>query len=211
MDSLLSIVTFIPSVAALIMAVFLRGGDEAAQKNAKWLAMLATVATFLISLFIYAGFDRSNPGFQFVEDHAWIGGLRYRMGVDGISVMFVLLTTILMPVVIGACWNAQHRVKELMIAFLVLETLMIGVFSALDLVLFYVFFEGTLIPASLMIGIWGGKERLYAAFKFFLYTFLGSVLMLIAMIAMYYDAGGAGKSVFMRRSSSSFIPSSARS
>ncbi|WP_435167418.1 NADH-quinone oxidoreductase subunit M [Falsirhodobacter sp. 1013] len=189
MDSLLSIVTFIPAIAALILAVFLRGEDEAARKNAKWLALLATVATFLISLFLYFGFDGSNPGFQFVEDHAWIGGLRYKMGVDGISVMFVLLTTVLMPVVIGACWKVEHRVKEMMIAFLVLETLMIGVFAALDLVLFYVFFEGTLIPGALLIGIWGGRQRLYAAFKFFLYTFLGSVLMLVAMIAMYFDAG----------------------
>ncbi|MCJ8140188.1 NADH-quinone oxidoreductase subunit M [Falsirhodobacter halotolerans] len=189
MDNLLSIVTFIPAIAALILAVFLRGDDAAAQRNAKWLALLATVSTFLISLFLYAQFDTANPGFQFIEDHAWIAGLRYKLGVDGISLAFVLLTTALMPVVIGACWNVTYRVKEMMIAYLVLETLMIGVFASLDLVLFYIFFEGTLIPASLLIGIWGGKARLYAAFKFFLYTFAGSVLMLVAMIAMYFDAG----------------------
>ncbi|WP_045389762.1 NADH-quinone oxidoreductase subunit M [Falsirhodobacter sp. alg1] len=189
MDNLLSIVTFVPAIAALILAVFLRGDDAAARRNARWLAMLATGATFVISLFLYAQFDNETAGFQFVEEHRWIAGLHYKLGVDGISILFVLLTTFLMPIVIAACWKVEHRVKELMIAYLVLETLMIGVFSALDMVLFYMFFEGTLIPASLMIGIWGGKQRLYAAFKFFLYTFAGSVLMLVAMIAMYYDAG----------------------
>jgi hypothetical protein len=116
-------------------------------------------------------------------------GLQYKMGVDGISVLFVMLTTFLMPLTIAACWDVTHRVKEYMIAFLLLETLMLGVFTALDLVLFYLFFEAGLIPMFLIIGIWGGKDRIYAAFKFFLYTFLGSVLMLVAMIAMYVDAG----------------------
>ncbi len=189
MENLLSIITFTPLVAAVILAVFLRGDDEAARANAKWLALIATGATFLISLFLLAGFDPSDTGFQFVEEGDWILGLTYKVGVDGISVLFVLLTTFLMPIVIGACWNVTHRVKEYMVAFLVLETLMIGVFVALDLVLFYLFFEAGLIPMFLIIGIWGGKERIYAAFKFFLYTFLGSVLMLVAMIAMYVDAG----------------------
>ncbi|NBE08974.1 NADH-quinone oxidoreductase subunit M [Paragemmobacter ruber] len=189
MDNLLSIITFIPAVAAAILALFLRGDDAAAQRNAKWLALLATTATFLLSLFVLAGFDPADTGFQFVEEYDWILGLKYKMGVDGISVLFVMLTTFLMPLTIAACWDVEHRVKEYMIAFLLLETLMLGVFCALDLVLFYLFFEAGLIPMFLIIGIWGGKERIYAAFKFFLYTFLGSVLMLVAMIAMYMDAG----------------------
>ncbi len=189
MLSLLSIITFTPAVAALILALFLRGEDAAAQQNAKWLALVATSATFLISLILLFAFDPSDPGFQFVEDREWILGLRYKLGVDGISILFVMLTTFLMPITIGACWNVTHRVKEYMVAFLLLETLMIGVFVSLDLVLFYLFFEAGLIPMFLIIGIWGGKERIYAAFKFFLYTFFGSVLMLVAMIAMYVDAG----------------------
>ena len=189
MENLLSIVTFIPALAALILAVFLRGNDPAAQKNAKWLALLATSATFILSIFILTGFDPSDTGFQFVEEKDWILGLKYKMGVDGISVLFVMLTTFLMPITIAACWKVEMRVKEYMIAFLLLETLMLGVFMALDLVLFYLFFEAGLIPMFLIIGIWGGKNRNYAAFKFFLYTFLGSVLMLVAMVAMYRDAG----------------------
>jgi NADH-quinone oxidoreductase subunit M len=189
MENVLSIITFLPLVAAVIMALFLRGDDPAAQRNAKWLALLATSATFLISLFVLAGFDPADTGFQFVEERDWILGLQYRMGVDGISVLFVMLTTFLMPITIAACWDVETRVKEYMIAFLVLETLMLGVFCALDLVLFYLFFEAGLIPMFLIIGIWGGKDRIYASFKFFLYTFLGSVLMLVAMIAMYLDAG----------------------
>jgi NADH-quinone oxidoreductase subunit M len=189
MNNLLSIITFLPAVAAAILALFLRGNDPAARRNARWLALLATSATFLISLFILAEFEPSDTGFQLVEEHQWIAGLQYKMGVDGISVLFVLLTTFLMPLTIAACWEVEHRVKEYMIAFLLLETLMIGVFTALDLVLFYLFFEAGLIPMFLIIGIWGGKERIYAAFKFFLYTFLGSVLMLVAMVYMYWDAG----------------------
>jgi len=189
MDNLLSIVTFLPLVAALIMALFLRGEDEAAQRAAKWLALFATGMTFLISIAIYSQFDPSDTGFQMVEEHEWLGGLKYKMGVDGISVLFVLLTTFMMPLTIAASWNVTNRVKEYMIAFLVLETLMIAVFCALDLILFYVVFEAGLIPMFLIIGIWGGKDRIYASFKFFLYTLLGSVLMLVAMIAMYMDAG----------------------
>ena len=189
MDNLLSIVTFIQAVAALIMAVFLRGDDEAARKNAKWIALFATSATFVVSLFILAGFDRNNTDFQMVEDTTWLMGLQYKMGVDGISILFVMLATFMMPLVIAASWNVETLVKEYMIAFLMLETLMLGVFMALDLVLFYVFFEAGLIPMFLIIGIWGGANRIYASFKFFLYTFLGSVLMLIAMVAMFADAG----------------------
>jgi NADH-quinone oxidoreductase subunit M len=188
-NQLLSIITFLPLVAALILALFMRGDDAAARQGAKWLALFTTSATFLISLFVLFRFDPSNTGFQFVEERTWILGLSYKMGVDGISILFVMLTTFLMPITIWSCWGVETRVKEYMIAFLVLETLMLGVFMALDLVLFYLFFEAGLIPMFLIIGIWGGKDRIYAAFKFFLYTFLGSVLMLVAMIAMYLDAG----------------------
>ncbi|WP_425090613.1 NADH-quinone oxidoreductase subunit M [Tropicimonas sp. S265A] len=189
MDNLLSIITFTPALAALILAVFLRGDDPAAQRNAKWLALIATSATFLLSLILLFEFDPQNTGFQFVEERPWVFGLTYKMGVDGISILFVLLTTFLMPITIGACWTVETRVKDYMIAFLVLETLMLGVFCALDMVLFYVFFEAGLIPMFLIIGIWGGANRIYASFKFFLYTLLGSLLMLVAMIAMYVDAG----------------------
>ena len=189
MDNVLSIITFLPAVAAAILALFLRGEDPAAQRNAKWVALFATTLTFAISLVVLNGFDPEDTGFQFVEETTWVAGLTYRMGVDGISVLFVMLTTFLMPLVIAACWSVETRVKEYMIAFLLLESLMIGVFCALDLILFYLFFEAGLIPMFLIIGIWGGANRIYAAFKFFLYTFFGSVLMLIAMIAMYVDAG----------------------
>ena len=189
MENLLSIITFIPTIAAVLLAAFLRGEDEAAQRNAKWVALIATSFTFIVSLFLIAQFDPSDTGFQFVEEREWLLGLQYKMGVDGISVLFVMLTTFLMPITIAACWSVTTRVKEYMIAFLMLETLMLGVFCALDLVLFYLFFEGGLIPMFLIIGVWGGQNRIYAAFKFFLYTFLGSVLMLVAMVAMYMDAG----------------------
>ncbi len=189
LDNLLSIIIFIPLIAAAILGLFLRGDDEAAQNNAKYVALAATLASLLASLFLLAGFDPDDTGFQFVEQGEWILGLTYKLGVDGISVLFVMLTTFLMPITILACWDVTHRVKEYMIAFLVLETLMLGVFCALDLVLFYLFFEGGLIPMFLIIGIWGGANRIYASFKFFLYTFFGSVLMLVAMVAMYVDAG----------------------
>ncbi len=189
MENLLSIVTLLPAMAALILLVFLRGEDAAAQSNAKWTAMIATSATFLVSLIILVQFDPAETGFQMVEEGNWLMGLKYRMGVDGISVLFVMLTTFMMPLVIAASWDVSHRVKEYMIAFLILETLMLGVFMALDLVLFYLFFEAGLIPMFLIIGIWGGANRIYASFKFFLYTFLGSVLMLVAMVAMFAEAG----------------------
>ena len=188
-DSLLSLVTFLPALAAAILAIFLRGEEAAAQRNAKRVALATTIVTFLVSLAILFEFDPSNTGFQFVEEREWLMGLKYKLGVDGISVLFVMLTTFMMPLVIAASWNVEHRVKEYMIAFLLLETLMLGVFMALDLVLFYLFFEAGLIPMFLIIGIWGGKDRIYASFKFFLYTFLGSVLMLVAMVAMFADAG----------------------
>lgn len=189
MDHILSLITFTPALAALILAVFLRGNDAASARNAKIVALAASVITFAASVLILIGFDPANTGMQFVEETPWIMGLTYKMGVDGISILFVMLTTFLMPITILSCWKVETRVKDYMIAFLLLETLMLGVFMALDLVLFYVFFEAGLIPMFLIIGIWGGVNRIYAAFKFFLYTFLGSVLMLIAMIAMYLAAG----------------------
>ncbi len=188
---LLSIITFLPLVGAVLLALLVRGEGEEANRNARAFALWTTVATFLISLALWFGFDRTTADFQFVEKTEWLAGYAtYHMGVDGISVLFVLLSTLFMPICILVSWNAvQHRVKEYMIAFLIMETLMVGVFSSLDLVLFYIFFEAGLIPMFLIIGVWGGKDRVYASFKFFLYTLLGSVLMLVAMMAMYWDAG----------------------
>ncbi|MBV1693478.1 MAG: NADH-quinone oxidoreductase subunit M [Hyphomicrobiales bacterium] len=183
---ILSLTTFLPLLGALFI-LFL---NKDATRNARWIALWTTMITFLVSLAIWAGFDKSSAGFQFVEEAAWMGPIRYKMGVDGISMLFVILTTFLMPLVVIASWGSvEERVKEYMVAFLVLETLMIGVFCALDMVLFYLFFEASLIPMFLIIGIWGGKRRVYASFKFFLYTLLGSVLMLLAMMAMYWHAG----------------------
>ncbi|MDI4656063.1 NADH-quinone oxidoreductase subunit M [Xanthobacter autotrophicus] len=187
---ILSVVTFLPLVGALFILV-VRGDDEVAARNARWVALWTTLVTFVVSLLLLTGFDPAAPGFQFVEKTAWLGDLAaYHMGVDGISLPFVILTTFLMPFCILASWESVNkRVKEYMIAFLVLETLMIGTFSALDLVLFYFFFEGGLIPMFLIIGVWGGQRRVYAAFKFFLYTLAGSVLMMLAIMAMYWQAG----------------------
>ena len=188
---ILSTVTFLPIVGAAIIFLFINGDSEAHRKNIRNVALGVTTLTFLVSLLIWWNFDPENPGFQFVEEAAWSGRfMTYRMGVDGISMLFVILTTFLMPFCILASWRSvQTRLKEYMVAFLVLESLMIGVFCALDLILFYIFFEAGLIPMFLIIGIWGGARRVYAAFKFFLYTLLGSVLMLLAMMAMYWEAG----------------------
>jgi NADH-quinone oxidoreductase subunit M len=183
---ILSIVTFLPLFGAVLIAFL----NREAVGNARWIALYTTLITFLMSIPIWWTFDTASSGFQFLEDRAWFGPFRYKMGVDGISVLFVMLTTFLMPLCIVASWGPiESRVKEYMIAFLVLETLMIGVFCALDLVLFYLFFEGGLIPMFLIIGVWGGARRVYASFKFFLYTLLGSVLMLLAIMAMYWHAG----------------------
>ena len=186
----LSVTTFLPIAGALLI-VLLRGDEEAVKRNARWIALWTTLVTFAVSLVLVWRFDASSPEFQFVEKAKWLGGFaNYHMGVDGISLPFVILTTALMPFCIIASWEAiETRVKEYMIAFLVLETMMVGTFSALDLVLFYLFFEGGLIPMFLIIGVWGGPRRVYASFKFFLYTLLGSVLMLLAIMAMYWAAG----------------------
>jgi NADH-quinone oxidoreductase subunit M len=183
----LSLCTFFPLVGALLIAA----QNREASRNARWIALYTTLFTLGVALWIWANFDKGNPGFQFLEETAWLGGsINYKMGVDGISMLFVVLTAFLMPLCIIASWESvESRVKEYLIAFLVLETLMIGVFCALDLVLFYLFFEGGLIPMFLIIGVWGGERRVYASFKFFLYTLLGSVLMLLALMAMYWHAG----------------------
>jgi len=184
---ILSVVTFLPLAGALFVLVQ-RGEDETALLNMRWMSLWTTLATFVLSLFIWIYFEPTSTGFQFVETHSWLGSSAYyRMGVDGISMPFVILTTFLMPICILASWHVSKRVREYMVAFLVLETLMIGVFCALDLVLFYVFFEAGLIPMFLIIGVWGGARRVYASFKFFLYTLLGSVLMLIAVMYMYWQ------------------------
>jgi NADH-quinone oxidoreductase subunit M len=186
---ILSAVTFLPLFGALWI-MFLRD-DERGQGNARWMAFYVTMMTFALSLYICWGlFDPSSAKFQLVEEIEWFGPVKYKMGVDGISILFVVLTAFLMPLCILASWNSiTVRVKEYMIAFLILETLMIGVFCALDMFLFYLFFEAGLIPMFLIIGIWGGARRVYASYKFFLYTLLGSVLMLLAMMAMYWHAG----------------------
>jgi NADH-quinone oxidoreductase subunit M len=189
----------LPLIGAAFILV-LRGNDEATLRNVRWAALLTTIVTFLLSLYAWSLFDTSNPGFQLVEEKAWLGnGILYKLGVDGMSLPFVLLTTFLMPFCILASWESiTFRVKEYMVAFLVLETLMIGVFCALDLILFYLFFEGGLIPMFLIIGIWGGKNRIYASFKFFLYTLVGSLLMLVAIMAMYGVAGTTDITVLLK-------------
>jgi len=186
----LSVVTFLPLFGALLVMLLVRGNERLARGTARWIALWSTLVTFAISLVMVWRFDSGSAEFQFVEKADWLGIASYHMGVDGISLPFVILTTGLMPLCILASWTViQTRVKEYMIAFLVLETLMVGTFAALDLVLFYLFFEGGLIPMFLIIGIWGGPRRVYASFKFFLYTLLGSVLMLLAIMAMYWEAG----------------------
>ena len=186
---ILSGLLIVPLVGVVLL-LLLRGDDQATNNNARWIALWTTLATFVLSLVAWAEFNTGVAGFQLVEQRSWFSdAITYKLGVDGLSMPFVLLTTFLMPFCIGASWlSIQKRVKEYMIAFLILETLMIGVFEALDIVLFYLFFEGGLIPMFLIIGIWGGKRRVYAAFKFFLYTLLGSLLMLLAIMAMYWYA-----------------------
>lgn len=188
---ILSVTTFLPAVGAILVYLLARGGDETASRTARWIALWTTLITFAVSLILVARFDPASTDFQFVEKTSWLAtGITYHMGVDGISLPLLILTTAIMPLCIIASWRSvTSRVGEYMMAFLILETLMIGTFSALDLVLFYLFFEGGLIPMFLIIGVWGGPRRVYASFKFFLYTFLGSVLMLLAIMALYWNAG----------------------
>ncbi|HQS14256.1 NADH-quinone oxidoreductase subunit M [Reyranella sp.] len=188
---ILSLITFLPLVGALFCLI-VNGPKEAVDRNCRSVAIVTTTVTFLISLLLWIQFDPTKAGFQFEEKVAWVPALNigYHAGIDGISLFFVLLSTLLTPICILASWESiKVRVKEYMIAFLVLETFMVGMFCALDLALFYIFFEGVLIPMFLIIGVWGGKRRVYAAFKFFLYTLLGSVLMLLAIIAVYGQVG----------------------
>src|SRR3981081_3456746 len=187
---ILSVTTFLPLVGALFI-MLMRGEDEAVKRNARWVALWTTLVTLGVSLLLAWRFDAASAEFQFVESKPWLAGtIKYHMGGDGISLPFVILTTALMPIWILASWQSiENRVKEYMIAFLVLETLMVGTFCALDLVLFYLFFEGGLIPMFLIIGGGGGARRFYASVKFFLCTLRGSVLMLLAIVAMYDQAG----------------------
>jgi proton-translocating NADH-quinone oxidoreductase, chain M len=188
---LLSLVTFLPLVGAAFV-LFIRGEPEIVAQNSRSVALWTALVTFLLSVLVWANFDPAQPGFQMVEKSPWLRGLGidYYVGVDGISLWFVLLSTLLTLVCIIGSWHSvQSRVKEYMIAFLVMDTLMVGVFVSLDIVLFYIFFEGILIPMYLIIGIWGGPRRIYAAFKFFLYTLAGSVLFLVAILVMYLKTG----------------------
>jgi NADH-quinone oxidoreductase subunit M len=196
---ILSIATFLPAVGALLI-IILRGERESIARSARWIALITTILDLAVVLYIWAKFDPSTPAFQFEEKLGWLSdGVFYHMGVDGISVLFLVLTAGLMPFCILASWDSiKTRVAEYMIAFLLLETLMIGVFTALDLILFYVFFEGGLIPMFLIIGVWGGARRVYASFKFFLYTLLGSVLMLLAILWMYLYSGTTDIEVLLK-------------
>jgi len=193
---ILSIITFIPLLAAAFLVLMSRlskndGGKDQIEQNAPRVALVTTSAVLLLSLALVFNFDTSNPDFQFYKEYDWLGGgIKYRMGVDGISILFVLLTAFLTPLcIIASAVSIKKRMLEYMVAFLVLETLMIGTFCALDMVLFYVFFEAVLIPMFIIIGVWGGKDRVYAAYKFFIYTLLGSVLMLAAMLWLYSYSG----------------------
>jgi NADH-quinone oxidoreductase subunit M len=188
--NLLTVITFLPTVGALLL-LFVPGKSDASATLARWVALAVTLVTFGLSLWLWAMFDPANPGFQFVENFDWIGtSIGYRMGVDGISVLFIPLTAFLMPLVVISSWNSvQSRVKEYLLVFLILETFMIGAFATLDLAIFYVFFEGTLIPMFLIIGIWGGARRIQATYKFFFYSFTGTVLMLLAIMFMFWQAG----------------------
>jgi len=187
---ILSLVTFLPLIGAglILLARFaMKGGADSA---ARWIALGTTLATLAVSVVLVLAFDPANAGYQFVERYDWFAAAQYHLGVDGISILFVLLTAFLMPICIVASWKTiNDRVVDYMVAFLVLQTLVIGVFTALDLFLFYIFFEGTLVPMFIIIGVWGGTNRIYAAYKFFLYTLLGSVLMLLAMLWMAWTAG----------------------
>ena len=197
---ILSLITFLPLLGCVVIGLMLRGEDEASDRNARWTALWFSAGTFAISLLLWGEFNTGDGGFQFQEYHAWLPefNVGYRMGVDGISVLFVLLSTALTPICILASWDSiRMRVREYMIAFLALETLMVGMFAASDFLLFYMFFEAVLIPMYIIIGVWGGPRRVYASLKFFLYTFAGSVLMLLALLFMWRQAGTTDIAVLM--------------
>src|SRR6201999_580598 len=188
---ILSLITWLPLVGCL-MIMSVRGDEETVASNARWTALWTSLLVLILSLVLWVKFDQSDAGFQFNEHLSWLPEYKvgYSMGVDGISILFVLLSTVLTPICILASWESIHtRVREFMMSFLILETMMVGMFAASDFVVFYMFFEGVLIPMSLIIGVWGGPRRVYAAIKFFLFTLTGSVLLLLAMIAMWLNAG----------------------
>jgi len=187
---ILSAIIFIPLIGALFILVT-KGSQKNVEKNSKYVAIFSSLANFLLSLFLWHSFDTTISDFQFIEEKSWIDGyIKFKLGIDGISILFILLTTFITPVCIfSGIHSIKFKIKEFLIAILVMETLMLGVFCSLDLVIFYLFFEGGLIPMFLIIGIWGGPKRVYSAFKFFLFTLLGSVLMLIAIISIYWITG----------------------
>jgi len=194
---LLSTIIFLPFIGSLFILI-MKGDEATVISNARNVALWTSFLTFALSLILWIHFEAEQVAYQFVEDTSWIKdvGIRYHLGIDGISLFFILLTTFLTPLCILASWESVRvRVREYMMAFLLMETLLIGMFCALDLLLFYVFFEGVLIPMFLIIGIWGGERRIYSCFKFFLYTFLGSVLMLVAILSIYYMTGSTDLSV----------------
>ena len=187
---ILSAIIFIPLIGSLFI-IMIRGSQKNVENNSKYVAIFTSIVNFLLSIILLYSFDSTTSNFQFIEKKNWMdGAINFQIGVDGISILFILLTTFITPVCIFSGINSiKFKIKEFLIAVLLMETLMIGVFCSLDLVIFYLFFEGGLIPMFLIIGIWGGPKRVYSAFKFFLFTLLGSVLMLIAIISIYWIAG----------------------
>ena len=187
---ILSTIIFIPLIGALFILV-ITGEQKIVEKNSKYVAIFSSLVNFFLSIFLWYSFDTSTSDFQFVEKKNWMEGfINFQLGIDGISILFILLTTFIAPICIfSGIHSIKFKIKEFLIAILVMETLMLGVFCSLDLVIFYLFFEGGLIPMFLIIGIWGGPKRVYSAFKFFLFTLLGSVLMLIAIISIYWITG----------------------
>ncbi|MEP7342960.1 MAG: NADH-quinone oxidoreductase subunit M [Acidobacteriota bacterium] len=197
--NLITITTFLPLAGVILLLLLaLRGGEQKESNNLfRWVTLAVTLVTFVVSLGLLASYDRENALPQLVQKTPWIGalGVYYHVGIDGLSIWLVLLTTFLMPISVLASWHVTKRVREYMIFMLILETGMIGVFVSLDMFLFYVFFEITLIPMYFLIGVWGGERRIYAAIKFFVYTMVGSLLMLVAIIAVYlYNAKAGGNS-----------------
>ena len=186
---ILSSLILLPTIGALF--IFFVQSKNRQYQSSKYVALFISLANFLLSLYLWYLFDNTISEFQFLEEKKWIGGfINYKVGIDGISILFIILTTFITPLcIISVNSNIKNRLKDFLIAILLMETLMIGVFCSLDLIIFYLFFEGGLIPMFLIIGIWGGERRVYSAFKFFLYTLLGSVLMLIAIISIYWISG----------------------
>jgi len=187
---ILSAIIFIPLIGA-IFVLLTRGNLKNTEKNSKYVAIFSTLVNFFLSIYLWYSFDTTTSDFQFIEEREWINGfINLQLGIDGISILFILLTTFIAPIcVFSGISSIKFKIKEFLIAILLMETLMLGVFCSLDLVIFYLFFEAGLIPMFLIIGIWGGPKRVYSAFKFFLFTLLGSVLMLIAIISIYWIAG----------------------